>query len=462
MNAETVEQKRDVIFISKATPGDDEFVLWLAPRLEAAGYKVFADILTLEPGDRWRKIVTGTLQNSAIKMLLCCRDTSLAKNGVQEEIGIAEDLVKDLKDDRFIVPLRLEPYKKVFGIGELYYVDFVGSWARGLRDLLDTLERQRVVRFTEGTRINPSWEAYRKRLALEVEHSNEALTSNWLRIAEIPDVIRYYEPTGALDLNALEHACAGSKYAAEIYLRGFFSFANQDEVNIDLISAGKFIIHSEHKLEDFLEIGSINPVLRPREASNMLVSIFRQSWERYCRAKEFDEYLYSKQLGFHVSGAQIKIGKRVPWGSDGKRRSSMLRNFAKGKVWQFGVTAAPSFWPFPHFKLKTRVQFGDRIAKFGFTAIQDSAIQHKLRRSICAGWRNKQWHGRFMAYLEILSDASSTLSIPLSSDSKFILETEPVSVIAPVTTMRVDEMEEDAEEQDVSTLGNVSLDEDEQ
>jgi hypothetical protein len=33
---------RDLIFISKATPGDDQFVLWLAPRLEAAGYKVFA------------------------------------------------------------------------------------------------------------------------------------------------------------------------------------------------------------------------------------------------------------------------------------------------------------------------------------------------------------------------------------------------------------------------------------
>jgi hypothetical protein len=28
---------RAVVFISKATPGDDEFTLWLAPRLEAAG-----------------------------------------------------------------------------------------------------------------------------------------------------------------------------------------------------------------------------------------------------------------------------------------------------------------------------------------------------------------------------------------------------------------------------------------
>jgi hypothetical protein len=36
---------RNLLFISKATPSDDEFALWLAPRLEAEGYVVFADIL---------------------------------------------------------------------------------------------------------------------------------------------------------------------------------------------------------------------------------------------------------------------------------------------------------------------------------------------------------------------------------------------------------------------------------
>ena len=148
--------KRETVFISKATPGDDEFVLWIAPRLEAAGYTVFADILSLEPGDRWRKQVTGTLQDKAIKMLLCCRDSTLAKDGVQEEIAIAEDLATELNNPRFIIPLRIEKFKKVFGIGGLQYVDFVGSWANGLRDLLDTLERQQVPRDTSNIVINPN------------------------------------------------------------------------------------------------------------------------------------------------------------------------------------------------------------------------------------------------------------------------------------------------------------------
>ena len=116
----TSSRTRDIVFISKATPEDDEFVLWLAPRLEAAGYTVFADILTLEPGDRWRRQVTDTLQNKAVKMLLCCRDVTLNKTGVQEEIGIAEDLVKELKDPRFIIPLRLAPFKKVLDLPPRY------------------------------------------------------------------------------------------------------------------------------------------------------------------------------------------------------------------------------------------------------------------------------------------------------------------------------------------------------
>src|SRR5262249_51282373 len=161
--------ERDFVFISKATPGDDEFALWLAPRLEAAGYRVFADILSLEPGDRWRRQITGTLQNRAIKMLLCCRDATLARTGVEEEIGIAEDLAKTLNDPKFIIPLRLENFKKVFGIGGLQHIDFVRGWAQGLEKLLETLKRQRVPRDDANAQISPNWEIYRRRSALPLK-----------------------------------------------------------------------------------------------------------------------------------------------------------------------------------------------------------------------------------------------------------------------------------------------------
>src|ERR1700751_977654 len=99
----TEQNARTVLFISKATPGDDEFASWLSPRLQATGYRVFADILSLDGGTRWRREITDTLQNRAIKMLLCCSNETLARENVQEEIGIGLDLAKQIPDPKFII-----------------------------------------------------------------------------------------------------------------------------------------------------------------------------------------------------------------------------------------------------------------------------------------------------------------------------------------------------------------------
>lgn len=453
------DSARTTIFISKATPEDDEFVLWLAPRLEAAGYEVFADVLSLEAGGRWRQEVTGTLQNRSIKMLLCCRDSTLAKNGVQEEIGIAEDLAKELKDPRFIIPLRLERYKKLFGIGGLQYVDFLGSWANGLRDLLNALEKQGVPRSGRDSAINPNWEAYKRRLAIQVEKTPEVLTSNWLRITEIPDVIRYFQPTGAIDHSLMTGTCRAGQYPAEVYLRGFFSFADPAEVEASFAHVGRFSVHSEHGVLELLESGSKSPNIRPREFRNICISLFRRSWEQFCRDKGLLEYGYSNQLGFHVTKDHLPVGKRVPWGRQDQRRNSMLRNISGGKVWQYGVSALPSLWPYPHFKLKSRVLFADLAGKEAGEIIGDTDVQHRLRRSICSGWRNKAWHGRLMAFLEIVSSEPGEIVLPLSGSARLSLDARPVSVTAPVTTALPDVADDDEEERDPSTLGHYAMEE---
>lgn len=185
--------QRDLIFISKATPGDDEFMLWLAPRLEAAGYKVFADIFDLDAAARLARQVTAALQTWAIKMLLCCSGETLARRGVREEIAIAEDLTKQLQDPNFIIPLKIRTFQKLFGIGGLQYVDFESGWANGLASLLRSLERQQVPKVGGGV-IQPEWYAYLRRHAVEIEASPEVLTSNGLRSMGMPDRLNHVVP----------------------------------------------------------------------------------------------------------------------------------------------------------------------------------------------------------------------------------------------------------------------------
>jgi len=112
---ESGELQRNIVFIIKSSPVDDEFVLWLGPKLEAEGYQVFADILTLQPGDRWRRELNQVLEHRAVKVLLLSRAETLADPTVQDDIDIAVDLGKKLEDPRFIIPLRLEDGQKVKG-----------------------------------------------------------------------------------------------------------------------------------------------------------------------------------------------------------------------------------------------------------------------------------------------------------------------------------------------------------
>jgi hypothetical protein len=450
---------RNVVFISKATPGDDEFVLWLAPRLEAAGYTVFADILSLEAGTRWRKEITATLQDRAVKMLLCCRDSTLASDGVQEEIGIADDLVKQLPDPRFIVPLRLEPYKKVFGIGELQRIDFTRGWANGLDKLLAALRRQRVPRDVANISINQNWELFRRRAAVQIRNEPERLTSNWLPVVELPDAIRFFMPTGAVNRLGLSEACRTGRYPASPRDQGFFAFGSLAEINERFSAIARFKITQEYDLVKFITAG--DGEIGCQDASNIVNAMFRHAWNQFCRDRGLLEYAYSKDIGFHMAQAQAKLGQKILWGKQGDRRSSMLRNVARAHVWQFGVSGLPAFWPFPHFKLKSRVLFAPLKGEEADEPLDDAKKQHRLRRSVCKGWRNKQWHGRIMAFLDLLSGDSSLIKLPLSPSADIVLQAVPILFTSPVSTELPNVMNDDDEETDGSILGRPEPEDDE-
>jgi len=131
----------------------------------------------------------------------------------------------------------------------------------------------------------------------------------------------------------------------------------------------------------------------------------------------------------------------------------MLRNSAGGKVWQYGVSATPAFWPYVHFKLKSRVLFAELTSGSAGAVIGDTDAQHRYRRTICKGWRNKQWHGRLMAYLELLAGDAPCITVALADTCAITLDTRPIGFTSPVTTALPDMMDADAEETDDSTLG---------
>jgi hypothetical protein len=64
------DAKRPLVFISHATPQDNEFVLWLGTRLTPLGFEVWADILKLRGGQDWTELLEAALNERAAKVLL--------------------------------------------------------------------------------------------------------------------------------------------------------------------------------------------------------------------------------------------------------------------------------------------------------------------------------------------------------------------------------------------------------
>jgi hypothetical protein len=98
--------------------------------------------------------------------------------------------------------------------------------------------------------------------------------------------------------------------------------------------------------------------------------------------------------------------------------------------------------------------FSEITADEAGLVIDDKKKQHRLRRSICKGWRNKQWHGRLRAFLELLCGESSAITLRVGENACIRIESVPMFFTSPVTTDLPHEMDEDDEEGDDSTLTN--------
>jgi len=443
--------KRTKLFISKATPGDDAFALWLAPRLEAAGYEVFADILELDIGDSWRTKLTTMLQDNAVKMILCCSDETLSRKGVLQEIGIAADLMARIPDPNFILPLRMREYRPVFGIVDIQYTDFEEGWAIGLEKLLKSLERLNVPRLQKPP-IQPEWAAYHRRRSIGLRDEPEILTSNWLRILSVPDELNYVVPTGATNRGALKESASTFAYPLVPHAEGYISFASALDFDDHFSGAGGFAVKESIPYENFVEDGSGILSIEAREATRMIVNLYRQAWEKHCKRAGFLSHEFSNGVAQIVQDGQVDVGQRIPWGRQGQRRNSMLRNIARGRLWEYGVSARVSLFPFPHYRLKSRVLFSDLDDNQKPTLITEHRVQHRLRRSIAGSWRNKAWHGRLMAFLEVLAGESPYVALPLGSLLHVQVDAMPIQATSPVSARQTNKLGEDGEETDVTTL----------
>src|SRR5690606_32256776 len=173
--------------------------------------------------------------------------------------------------------LKIRPHRPVFGVSGIQRIDFSKKWADGLSDLLDQLEKQGTPKASNG-KIQTQWEQYRRRKQIVVERTPEPLTSNWLRIVSAPDELFYVEPIGP-DIRSTRLKLGTSfEFPLRDHNRGFLTFANPIEMEEHFLPVGRFGIKHTFDLGKFIESGSEEPDIHPRDAKNFVTDLLRQAW----------------------------------------------------------------------------------------------------------------------------------------------------------------------------------------
>jgi hypothetical protein len=119
MNKETLPSLRNKIFISHATPSDNDFTKWLSFKLISLGYIVWCDILFLEKGVDFWKTIENEIRTNTCRFLIALSETSNVSEGVLNEIAVANKVKKEMADEGFIIPLLIddklsfEPFPKL-------------------------------------------------------------------------------------------------------------------------------------------------------------------------------------------------------------------------------------------------------------------------------------------------------------------------------------------------------------
>lgn len=166
---------RDILFISHATPVDNDFAVWLATKLELLGYKVWIDVNSLNPAADFWNTIEKVIRDDAAKFIFIATKESISGNrdGVAKELAVADRVRRIIPE--FIIPVRADDVS--FNdfpteILRLNAIDFLGNWAKGLSNLIEYLSKQNVPRSNLSTNTNSLIERW---VGLKATTSNKVL-----------------------------------------------------------------------------------------------------------------------------------------------------------------------------------------------------------------------------------------------------------------------------------------------
>ena len=413
-----VEAQRQTIFISHATPDDNQFAIWLAMRLLACGYRAWCDVRNLSKGgDFWNEIEC-RIRNDACKFLLVQSKISNARDGVKQEIAVAQKVKKQLGDTNFIIPLRIDPDLSYDDISvdviRLNSIDFTESWAKGLTELVQALTEQQCPKSLEpvtGCVNMLNAVMHGERMPVKRE---ETFDSNWFGLQNIPSVL-YFHPYRK------EPEIHGRPFLT--YKNHLVSFLSADGLPCDLAEELSLETESrKYEIPVFLKMNADNEFIKLSDFHKLVTGLL---------AKVFDASI-REHKGLRTRPMSKAVAFWYPQGVLEKDKVGRIQliGIHKQYKWHFAITGSVKLFPMPMVQIGTHVLF----TTDGQDMSLSDAVQHAARRSIGRRWWNKDWRARMLAFIKSLANPETEqVDLEVGVPSPLRMEASPITFLSQVS-----------------------------
>lgn len=423
---------RDAIFISHATPEDNDFTRWLAAKLTLAGYRVWHDLDRLKGGDVFWDKIENAIREESYRFIAVVTEKSFSKQSVRNEWELAPTVEKLVPG--FLIPVRIDGFefsRLPITMHRKNTIDFAGGWHIGLSNLLDTLGAANAPRVAEPDPASArQWLAGEKEGAILLAQSPETLESTWLPILSLPESIESARILGSN--RGIKVTQANGRLPWFEFGDRIVGFAKGPEL-VDLMAETVMLkAAGGNETTSFISGGiswgdnkvSIN------DARYRVENLIRQAWVLAMDKVGLKTYVLSGGRVVHYATKELLPGGKCAFvDADGRVRKKSLfgRSERRKANWHYAVGIRPSLDDPWRIELRATIVFtGDDGVPF------EAARAQSLRMGFCRSWWNDRWRGFMRGFLTLIAGGAKEISLPVGEDRFIRIGAEPLTFSSPV------------------------------
>ena len=442
-------KERNKIFISHASPEDNDFTIWLASRLQLLGYQVWIDKDQLLGGETFWQEIDLAIRNDTAKFLLvyskdiCKKDSNdnpihgNLKEGVSKEYILADSIAKEEKIDDFIILLNTDGsnFNLFIDAPRLNQIPFHNDWASGFEQLVKKLKKDNIPTLNENTdRDFGEWYQHHFLGVNSVEPRRELYHSNWWEI-KTPEYFYIYELSN--ETQAKEILKQNVSYPMSRISNHLSSFEKYELFKIDH-QEQKLDIKPESifklKISDILLGFDSDKFPTQRDSENSLKYLLNRVFHLLMKKRNLSWYeMANKRQAYYYTKENLpSLKTRFPYPHRPEKDKhkyklkNLIGEYGSLGNWHYAISSRTILSPLVAFSLKGHLTF----SKDGYNLWKDTngdidkVLIHRHRRKKGRRFFNEEWRDMLLAFLHGLK-VDGKINLALSSEYQLEMSQYP-------------------------------------